>query len=126
MKDEMKKDIILEENKNQMLKDEELEEVAGGVTINGHNFTGHVTKYKGVIGRAYYVTFDGTDDWWAGRLKKSYEEHYILWTTKRMHVFMRNPVDSFYDEKVCGDDVTLYTTMDGVDAEDFVPYGWPN
>lgn len=103
------------------LDDEELSIVTGGTdgratrTINGVNFWGHVRKYNGVNGQYYYITEDGTDDWWSGWLTYSYEKNFLFFTM-RYHKFETNThrgkIHDPEAEEFCGDGVTLYLNSD--------------
>lgn len=109
------------------IEDKKLELVTGGDNatrkINGHVFSGHVTKYKGVVGANYYITFDCRDEWYYGTLLKTWEKQnetigIPLPGTVRTHRFLiliNNGFDcsEFSSEReFSGDYVTLYRYMD--------------
>lgn len=105
----------MNEEKQEMMTDEELETISGGdVTIGSRHFSGHVGKYNGIVGHNYYIVLDGTTVWFYGKLLKTYEESEFVVFSKRRHKFR---VTKGYGIKVpeektfSGDDVTLYTTM---------------
>ena len=104
------------------LSEQELENVAGGLTIGNIQFSGHVGKYDAVPGTMYYITIDGKNLWCFGTLIKSYEKDNLLFGTTRTHVFdkvfpgevsMSAALDDYilpdpYGVAFSGDDVTLY------------------
>lgn len=106
-----------EMNKMHAVSDEKLESVTGGdITIGNYRFSGYVDKYHGVVGQYYYIVPNRyNDEWWYGRMTKTYEQSLDLGMTKRTHKFiaeLHNGVQTFGCEKYfCGDDVTLYTTI---------------
>ena len=119
------KTTLIEKNQ---IEDQKLEVVTGGdnVTrkINGHVFSGHVTKYKGVVGENYYITFDHQNEWYYGTLLKTWEKQnemlgfFPLPGTVRTHRFLlllNNGWDcsGFGSEREFdGDCVTLFRYMD--------------
>ena len=106
----------------QELSEQELLNVAGGLTIGNIVFSGHVGKYDAVPGTLYYITIDGKNLWGFGTLVKSYEKDNFLFGTTRTHVFekvfpgehgMSAALDDYilpdpYGVAFSGDDVTLY------------------
>ena len=118
-------DVALKEKVQ--IEDQKLEMVAGGDNstrkINGHVFSGHVGKYKGVVGQNYYITFDHLDEWYYGTLLKTWEKQNEIigipfFGTERTHRFLlllNNGWDcsEFSSEReFSGDTVTLYLYMD--------------
>ena len=106
----------------QELSEQELLNVAGGLTIGNIVFSGHVGKYDAVPGTLYYITIDGKNLWGFGTLIKSYEKDNFLFGTTRTHVFEKvfpgeHRMSAALDEFILsdpdgvafsGDDVTLY------------------
>ena len=116
--------MLKESNKmSNKINDNKLDEVTGGSggeatrKIGKYTFTGHVGKYNATVGNVYFITEDGTDQWWMGVLLKTWEDKYCLFFTKRKHrfnvmLYCGNP--HFYDIDFEGDHVTLYTQCIGL------------
>lgn len=111
------------------IAEQQLEQVVGGTdgratrTINGITFYGHVTKYRGVVGRYYYITNDYRAEWYYGELVKTWEKDDfwgIFGTTVRTHrlrVILNNGanVENYGIEmEFSGDHFTLYTDATGI------------
>lgn len=107
------------------LEDKKLDNVLGGDNVTAtrsgkdgsYHFSGHVTKYKGIVGNRYFFTKDGGEEWYMGVLIKSYEESNYLFWTKRMHcvsVILSRGYPKSDTVTICGDDWTMFTTCDKI------------
>ena len=110
---------------NNKLNDKDLQIVsaggAGGGTptrkIGKYVFSGHVGKYNAKVNTLYFITEDGSEQWWMGVLLKTWEESKFIFFTKRMHrfnimLYCGSPHDTYADFD--GDRVTLYTQCSGL------------
>lgn len=100
------------------LTDEELKAVAGGKgndsrIIGNRCFIGHVSQTDGVIGECYYVTEDGGNSWFYGRLTSRYNEKYWFWTYhwNSFYLITDNGAPAGGSRDVRGDAYTMYTKM---------------
>ena len=107
------------------IEDRQLEMVTGGDNSSTsktgkdgtYHFTGHVTKYKGVVGQRYFFTKDNEDVWYMGILVKSFEEDYAIFWSRRKHlisVILSRGYPLSKTITISGDDWTMYTTCDKI------------
>lgn len=107
------------------LEDQKLENVVGGDNVTAtrpgkdgpYHFTGHVTKYRGIIGHRYFFTKDGGVEWYMGILVDSFEEDYCIFWTKRKHrvsVMLERGYPVADTITICGDSWTMFTTCDKI------------
>lgn len=102
------------------LNEDELKAVTGGSggeetrKIGGYNFSGHVPADNVVVGRDYYFTVDGNDNWYRGTVIEIKEEsHYLFWT-KRLYLIRLTDTNGYGASgtwQLASTDVTAYTNM---------------
>lgn len=116
--DALKQECEAMSNKLKELSDEELKVVSGGKnydsrTIGGNYFYNHVSQTDGVIGECYYVTEDGSNNWFYGRLVRKYTEKEWFWTYhwNGFTLLTDNGAQAHGGRDVCGDSYTMYKSM---------------